>query len=52
VSYSYALTIRDANGVPFVDKGKDVTVYRKADDGAWQVVVDMWSENVPPTSPA
>jgi uncharacterized protein (TIGR02246 family) len=45
VSYSYELTIRDASGNPFVDKGKDVTVYRKADGGAWQVVVDMWSEN-------
>lgn len=47
VSYSYDLTIRDASGNPFVDKGKDVTVYRKADGGAWQVAVDMWSENAP-----
>lgn len=49
VSYSYELTIRDASGAPVIDRGKDVTVYRKASDGAWQVVVDMWSENEPPT---
>lgn len=47
VSYSYELTIRDASGSPFIDKGKDVTVYRKADGGSWQVVVDMWSDNAP-----
>jgi uncharacterized protein (TIGR02246 family) len=34
VSYSYELTIRDDSGHPFVDRGKDVTVYRKADGDA------------------
>jgi steroid delta-isomerase-like uncharacterized protein len=47
VSYSYELTIRDAAGNAVIDKGKDVSVYRKAVDGAWQVVVDMWSANEP-----
>lgn len=49
VSYSYELIMRDPGGSPFLDTGKDVTVYRKA-GGAWQVVVDMWSENTPAKS--
>jgi uncharacterized protein (TIGR02246 family) len=47
VSYTYELTIRDAGGSPVVDRGKDITGYRKAADGRWLVVVDMWSANEP-----
>jgi ketosteroid isomerase-like protein len=47
VSYSFELTVRDANGRPVTQKGKDISLYRKASDGSWKVIVDIWSEYKP-----
>ena len=45
VSYSYELTVKDPDGNPITDKGKDISIYRKQWDGSWKLVVDMWSAN-------
>ncbi len=47
VSYSYELTIKDPDGQPVVESGKDISIYAKQPDGSWKVVVDMWSGNEP-----
>lgn len=45
VSYSCDLTVKDLNGYPIADKGKDISIYWKQSDGSWKLVVDMWSAN-------
>ena len=51
LSYAYELTVRDSQGTPVIEKGKDVSVFRKQPDGAWKLVVDIWSPNQPPSHP-
>lgn len=42
VTYTYEM------GNPVFERGKDVTLYRKETDGAWKIVIDMWSTDAPP----
>ena len=42
MTYTYEM------GDPVVERGKDLTIYRKVDDGSWKVVIDMWSTDAPP----
>ena len=45
VSYTYELTFLGPEGAPITETGKDITIYKKAADGAWKLAIDMWSEN-------
>ena len=45
VSYSYELTFTDPEGTPGAEKGKDISIYKKAADGSWKLAIDMWSTN-------
>lgn len=40
-------TVNDSLGNPLITHGKVVTVWRKAADGSWQNVIDMWNEAPP-----
>ena len=51
ISYAYELTVPDSQGGSITEKGKDISVFRKQADGAWKLVVDMWSPNEPPPQP-
>ena len=42
------ITVNDSLGNPVTTHGKVVTVWRKAADGSWKNVVDMWNEAPPP----
>ena len=48
VWYSYELTFKGPDGKPATEKGKDISIYKKASDGTWKLAVDMWSENQAP----
>ena len=52
VWYSYELTFKGPTGTAVTEKGKDISVYRKASDGSWKLAVDMWSENQAPGPPS
>ena len=52
VWYSYELTFNGPTGTPVAEKGKDISVYKKAPDGSWKLVVDMWSEDQAPSPPS
>ena len=41
-------TINDSEGNPVTTYGKVVTVWRKAADGSWRNIVDMWNETPAP----
>jgi uncharacterized protein (TIGR02246 family) len=41
----YSVAIRQSNGTTVVDRGKFVKVWRRL--GAWLIVADCWSSNVP-----
>jgi uncharacterized protein (TIGR02246 family) len=45
VSYSYELSFTGPEGSPITETGKDITIYKKANDGSWKLAIDMWSEN-------
>jgi uncharacterized protein (TIGR02246 family) len=45
VAYSYELSFTGPEGTPVTETGKDITIYKKAADGAWKLAIDMWSEN-------
>ena len=51
VSYAYELTVRDSQGTPVTEKGKDISIFRKQPDGSWKLVVDMWSTDEAPSQP-
>ncbi len=42
VTYTYEM------GDPVTEAGKDVTLYRRDNDGAWKVAIDMWNTDAPP----
>jgi hypothetical protein len=50
-SYTMAITPPGAPG-PVKDTGKFVTILRRQADGKWLGVVDMFSSDLPPVSPA
>jgi ketosteroid isomerase-like protein len=43
--YAYELTVGEEAGTPIVDKGKDISIYRKQRNGSWKLVVDIWNNN-------
>lgn len=45
ISYSYELSFTDPEGSPITEKGKDITIYKKATDGSWKLAIDMGGEN-------
>ena len=51
VSYAYELTIRDSQGTPVTEQGKDISVFSKQPDGSWKLAVDMWSPDQPSSQP-
>lgn len=52
VAYTYELTFKGPAGTPVTEKGKDmdISIYRKAQDGAWKVAIDIWNDGEPPPS--
>jgi len=44
----YTLSIRRPDGTTVVDRGKSLKVWRRL--GAWLIVADCWSSNLPPMS--
>jgi ketosteroid isomerase-like protein len=44
---AYRLSIRPPAGEPVHDRARYVLVYRRQADGAWRVVVDMFSTDQP-----
>jgi ketosteroid isomerase-like protein len=42
----YTVAIRQENSTTFADRGKYVRVWRRF--GAWLIVADSWSSNLPP----
>jgi ketosteroid isomerase-like protein len=49
---SARLTINDASGNPVTDTMKYVTVWKKAADGSWKVVADIFNSDNPPPAGA
>ena len=47
VSYAYELTFTGPEGTPLTETGKDISIYKKNEDGAWKLAIDMWSSNEP-----
>jgi len=45
----YTVSIRQNNGTTVVDRGKYVNSWRRL--GAWRIVTDCWSSNLPRTAP-
>ncbi|MGQ1786509.1 MULTISPECIES: YybH family protein [unclassified Saccharicrinis] len=43
--YAYEIVLGDGENAPHVEKGKDISIYRKHADGSWKLVVDIWSSN-------
>jgi len=52
VSGTYELTMNDANGKPFNDRGKYLEVWEKQTDGNWKCSADMWNSNLAASTPA
>ena len=50
VHYSYELTIKASAGEAVMQRGKDVSVFKKQSDGSWKLLIDMWSSDEPPAS--
>jgi ketosteroid isomerase-like protein len=50
---TYELTINDPTGKPMTERGKYVTVWKKAPGGQWMVVADIFNpdEAPPPATP-
>ena len=47
---AYSMTMTDpASKKPMTEKGKYITIYRKAADGSWKAVQDMANADGPPT---
>lgn len=51
VSGTYELTMNDASGKPFTDRGKFVEVWKKQAGGAWKCVADIWNSDLPAPAP-
>jgi len=45
--YDYEIVLGDGESAPHIEKGKDISIYRKQADGSWKLVVDIWSANKP-----
>jgi ketosteroid isomerase-like protein len=50
----YELTTRGSDGVPVVDKGKYIEIWKKQQDGTWKVALEALNSDLPPraTAPA
>ena len=51
---AYALTMKDPEGKPVVDRGKIMEIWKKREDGKWKAVADTYNTDIPlpPTLPA
>jgi ketosteroid isomerase-like protein len=47
ISYAYELSVPAPQGASITEAGKDISIFKKGADGAWKLVVDMWSPNGP-----
>ena len=55
VAYSFgtnAVTVPGPDGRPDTLRGQGVVVWRKGTDGRWRSVVDTWTPQPPPSTPA
>jgi len=48
---TYELSFNDPGGKPMSDHGKYTEVWKKQSDGGWKCVLDMWSSDLPASSP-
>lgn len=44
---TYKLTVNDSTGMPMVDNGKYLTIWKKQADGSWKVAADMSNSDLP-----
>jgi len=44
---AYKLSINDSTGMPMVDTGKYLTVWKKQANGSWKVTADMFNSDLP-----
>lgn len=44
--YTYAFTVKDADGTAITEKGKDLSIFRRV-GGSWRLVIDMWNSDAP-----
>ena len=44
---AYKLSVNDSTGMPMVDTGKYMTVWKKQEDGNWKVIADMFNTDLP-----
>lgn len=44
---AYKLSVNDSTGMPMVDTGKYLTVWKKQADGSWKVAADMFNSDLP-----
>lgn len=50
--YTYQLTTQGPDGKTLTDRGKDMSVWKKQPDGAWKIVADTFSSDLPIATPA
>ena len=49
---TYQMTMNDPSGAPAPERGKYVTIWKKAPGGQWKVVEDIFNTDAPPPAPA
>lgn len=49
---TYQMTLNDPSGAPAPERGKYVTIWRKAPGGQWKAVEDIFNTDAPPPAPA
>ena len=47
---TYQLTLNDAEGNPFTERGKWIAVWKKQPDGNWRAVANAWNSDQPAPS--
>jgi uncharacterized protein (TIGR02246 family) len=45
--YTYQLTTQGPDGKPITDHGKDLSVWKKEQDGNWKIVADSFNSDLP-----
>ena len=49
---TYQMTMNDPSGAPAPERGKYVTIWKKAPGGQWKAVEDIFNTDAPPPAPA
>ena len=49
--YGYEMSMQGPDGKPFADRGKDLAVWKKQQDGQWKIVADTFNSDLPLPAP-